>query len=127
MTSKWRLWGTFWAALASFWAHFAGSAVTWRALLRAFVDSWATLCGKVGFRDFDAPLEQKLSLAAPGEQDGATWAEKSHPNGPKWPRRGKSEGSGQSSLAGRFGLAVGAMEITATQPRLKSSRRAKSI
>ena len=57
--------------------------LTWRAWFRLFVDSWATLCGKVGFRDFDAPLEQKLSLAAPGEQDGATWAEKSHPNGPK--------------------------------------------
>ena len=119
--------GTFWAALASFWAHFAGSAVTWRALFRLFVDSWATLCGKVGFRDFDAPLKQKLSLAAPGEQDGAIWAQKSHPNNPKLPRRGKSEGSGQSSWPCRFGLAVNFMERTGNQPRTKSDQRSKYI
>ena len=69
------------------------------------------------------PLSNRSCLcAAPGEQDGATWAEKSHPNGPKWPRRGKSEESGQSSLAGRFGLAVNVMELTGNQPKVKSSQ-----
>ena len=66
-------------------------------------------------------------IAGPGTQVGATWAEKSTPMGPEWPRSGKSEGSGQSSLARQFGLAVKAMGITATQPRLKSGQGAKSI
>ena len=37
------------------------------------------------------------------------------------------EGSGQSSLAGRFSLAVKAMEIIGNQPRRKSRQRPKSI
>ena len=41
--------------------------------------------------------------------------------------KSKLEGSGQSSLAGRFGLAVKVMESFANQPRLKSRRMAKSI
>ena len=68
-----------------------------------------------------------LCFEGPGTQVRATLAEKSTPIGPEWPRSGKSERSGQSNLGGRCGLAVGAMEITGTQPRLKSSRRAKSI
>ena len=67
------------------------------------------------------------TFEGPGTQVGATWAEKSSPIGPDWLPSGKSEGSGQSSLAGGFGLAVEAMEIIANQPRPKSSRRAKSI
>ena len=74
------------------------------------------------------PLSSGMAVCAgPGVQVGATWAEKSSPIGPEWPRSGKAEGSGQSSLTGRFGLAVGAMGITGTQPRLKSSRRAKPV
>ena len=82
---------------------------------------------KLDFR-ISTPLKHgMLCFEGPGTQVGATWAEKSSTTGPEWPRSGKSEGSGQSSLAGRFGLAVGAMEITATQPRLTSGRMAKSI
>ena len=66
-------------------------------------------------------------IAGPGTQVAATWAEKSSPIGPKWPRGGKSEGSGQSDLAGQCGLAVKAMQIIGNQPRIKSSQRAKSI
>ena len=67
------------------------------------------------------------TFEGPATQLGATWAENSSPIGPEWSRRVKSEGSGQSSLAGRFGLAVGAMEIIGTQPKTKPGRRAKSI
>ena len=68
---------------------------------------------KLVFRE-STPLSSGLaSFAGPGVQVGATWAKKSHPNGPKWPGRGKSEGSGQSSLAGRFGLAVRVLETAA--------------
>ena len=74
------------------------------------------------------PLPHGISIVAvPGSQVGATWAEKSNPIGPEWPRSGKPERSEQSNLGGRRGLAVGAMGPTGTQPRTKSSRRAKSI
>ena len=74
------------------------------------------------------PLSSGLaSFAGPGVQVGATWAQKSHPNGPKWPRRGKSEWPGQSSLADQFSLAIRVMETAPPQPRLKSSQRSKSI
>ena len=58
------------------------------------------------------PLLSGMAVCArPGDQVGATCAQKSHPIGPEWRRSGKSEGAGQSSLAGRFGLAVRVMEI----------------
>ena len=39
------------------------------------------------------PLSSGLaSFAGPGVQVGATWAKKSHPNGPKWLRRGSQSG-----------------------------------
>ena len=68
-----------------------------------------------------------VCFEGPGTQVGATWAEKSSPIGPEWPRSGKSERSGQSSWPCRFGLAVNVMERTATQPKIKSSRSSKSI
>ena len=43
MTSKWRLRSTCRTALASFWLHFAGSAVTWQALFALFAKSSVTL------------------------------------------------------------------------------------
>ena len=45
----------------------------------------------------------------------------------KSPQTGKSEGSGQSSQTGRSGLAVGAMEPVAKNPRIKSRQGTKSI
>ena len=53
--------------------------------------------------------------AGPGVQVGATWAEKSSPIGPEWPRSGKLEGSGQLRLAGGFGLAVKLWELPANR------------
>ena len=82
---------------------------------------------KLDFRISTPVPHGMLCFEGPGTQVGATWAEKPSTTGPEWPRSGKSEGSGQSSLVGRFGLAVEAMGITANQPRPKSSRRAKSI
>ena len=55
------------------------------------------------------------TFEGPATQLGATWAEKSSPMGPDWLPSGKSEGSGQSSLAGRCGLAVNVMEPTGNQ------------
>ena len=68
------------------------------------------------------PLERNRYYCRSWPQAGATWAEKLSPIGPKWPRRDKSEGSGQSNLAGQFGLAVKVMEKIGNQPRLKSSQ-----
>ena len=76
--------------------------------------------GKVGFVYFDSTLEQNRYYGRSWPQVGATWPEKLSPIGPKWPRRGKSEGSGQSNLAGQFGLAVKVMDRIGTQPRRKS-------
>ena len=74
------------------------------------------------------PLSNRIATwAGPGAQVGATWAPKSSPIGPEWPQSGKSEGPGRSSLAGRFGLAVGAMETNGNQPNRKSSQGLKSI
>ncbi len=82
---------------------------------------------KLDFR-ISTPLPHgMLCFEGPGTQVGATWAEKSSPTGPACARRGKSEGSGQSSFAGRCGLAVKVMGTAGTQARLASSRRAKSI
>ena len=63
-----------------------------------------------------------LCFEGPGTQVGATWAEKSSPLGPKRPRSGKSEGSGQSNLVGRLSLAVEVMEPTGNHPSPKSSQ-----
>ena len=60
---------------------------------------------------FDSTLEQNRYYGRSRPQVGATWAEKLSPIGPEWPRSGKLEGSGQSSLAGRFGLAVELWEL----------------
>ena len=66
---------------------------------------------KLDFR-ISTPLPHgMLCFEGPGTQGGATWAEKLSPIGPEWPRSAKLEGSGQSILAGRFSLAVRAMEI----------------
>ena len=66
---------------------------------------------KLDFR-ISTPLPHgMLCFEGPGTQVGATWAEKSSTTGPEWPRSGKSEGAGQSSLAGRLGLAVRVMEL----------------
>ena len=47
---------------------------------------------KFVFRE-STPLSSGLaSYAGPGVQVGATWAKKSHPNGPKWLRRGSQSG-----------------------------------
>ena len=82
---------------------------------------------KLDFR-ISTPLPHgMLCFEGPGTQVGATWTEKSRPIGPEWPRSAKSEGSGQSSFAGRCGLAVKVMEIIGTQAGITSSRRAKSI
>ena len=82
---------------------------------------------KLYFRISTPLLHGMLCFEGPGTQVGATWAEKSRPTGAAWPRSGKSEGSGQSSLAGQFGVAVKVMETVGNQPRPKSSQRAKSI
>ena len=91
MTLKWRLWGTFGAALDGFWTHFACSDVTWQSLFRLFVESWATLCRKIGLRDFDATLEQKLSLCRSWRARWSHLGQKSHQ---------KSVGMAKSCLEG---------------------------
>ena len=113
--------------MASFWLHLAGSAVTWKAFFRLLLRLRLLYEEKLDFR-ISTPLPHgMLCFEGPGTQVGATWAEKSSPTGPACARRGKSEGSGQSSFAGQFGLAVKVMDRIGNQPRLKSSQRAKSI
>ena len=85
------LWGTFGAALDGFWTHFACSDVTWQSLFRLFVESWATFCRKVGFRDFDATLKQKLSLCRSWRARWSHLGQKSH---------AKSVGMAKSCLEG---------------------------
>ena len=82
---------------------------------------------KLDFRKSTPLPHGMLCFEGPGTQVGATWTEKSSTTGPEWPRSCKSEGSGQSSWAGRIGLAAGAMEITRNQPGITSRRKAKSI
>ena len=108
-----KLWGTFGAALDGFWTHFACSDVTWQSLFRLFVESWATLCRKVGFRDFDATLEQKLSLCRSWRARWSHLRPKVTPERSKVASKGQSEWPGRSSLAGRFGFAVRVMETVA--------------
>ena len=63
------------------------------------------------------PLSLGIAIiAGPGSQVGATWAE----NRARSVQNALTEGSGQSNLAGQRGLAVKAMRIIATRPRLKS-------
>ena len=69
-----------------------------------------------------------LCFEGPGTQVGATWAEKSSPIEPEWRRSSKLEGSGQSSLAGRLGLAVKLWELlgngrTSAQNQVKSEAK----
>jgi hypothetical protein len=64
IVSKWRLWSTFRVALASFWLHFAGSAVTWHALFALFAKSSATLCGKAVFSYIDTTECYVLNVPA---------------------------------------------------------------
>ena len=52
--------------------------------------------------------------------EGATWVT-------LWARRGKSEGPGQLSLAGRFGLVVRVMGTVKPWARTKSRQRSKSV
>ena len=92
-----------------------------------FLPSLRLFKEKLYFR-ISTPLPHgMLCFEGPGTQVGATWAEKSSPIGPEWPRSAKSERSGQSSLPGRCGLAVGAMGTAANQAEITSRRRAKSI
>ena len=93
-----------------------------------FLPSLRLLYAEMLYFRISTPLHHgMLCFEGPGTQVGATWAEKLSPIGPKWPRRGESEGSGQSNLAGRFCLAAKVMETVANQPRIESSQRAKSI
>ena len=88
---------------------------------------WLLYEEKLDFR-ISTPLPHgMLCFEGPGTQVGAIRAEKSCTTGPEWPRSGKSERSGQSSVTGRCGLAVEAMETAATQAHLTSSQRTKSI
>ena len=74
------------------------------------------------------PLSKGIAVSAgPGRHVGAAWVQKSPRKAPKWTRRARSEQPGQSSLAGRLGLAVNVMERTGPQPRCKSGQRPKSI
>ena len=82
---------------------------------------------KLHFRISTPLAHGMLCFEGPGTQVGATWAEKSSPPGPACARSGKSEGSGQSSFAGRCGLAVKVMETAGNQAGFASSRRAKSF
>ena len=82
---------------------------------------------KLDFRILTPLPHGMLCFEGPGTQVGATWAEKSSTTSPEWPRSGKSEGSGQSSCAGRYGRAVKVMERAATQAEITSSQRVKSI
>ena len=82
---------------------------------------------KLDFRISTPLLHGMLCFEGPGTQVGATWAEKSSPISPKLPRGGKSDGSGQLSVADRFGSAVGAMDRIGTQAETTSSQRVKSI
>ena len=74
------------------------------------------------------PLSNGIAVSAgPGGHVGAAWVQKSPRKAPKWTRRARSEQPGQSSLAGRLGLAVKVMEIIGNQPRSKPGQRPKSI
>ena len=82
---------------------------------------------KLDFRISTPVIHGMLCFEGPGTQVRATWAQKSSPIGPKWPWGGKSQGSGQSNLAGQLGLAIKVMGPVGNQPRTKSGQRAKSI
>ena len=122
--SKSVLWDVLGPALAIFWLHFACPAVAWPPLFRLFVDTEATLCRKVGSCDIDASLERNRCLCKSGQP---SWSHLGRKVAPKWFKvasKGMSERSGQSSFAGRLGLAVKAMEIagnrrTAARPQVK--------
>ena len=118
--SKSRLWDVLGTALASFWLHFACPAVAWRSVLRLFVDTWATLCRRVGSCDIDAPLERNRYLCRYGRQSWSHLAHKVAPERSKVASKGQSEWPGQSNLAGLFGLAVRVMETAWELP--ESSR-----
>ena len=70
------------------------------------LDFYAFFLEKRGLYNSMPLCSGSATFASPGAQVAATWAQKSESNGPKL----KSQGPGQSSLAGRFGLAGGVMQ-----------------
>ena len=119
--------GALWGSVGAAWEELDDLGLGFGFNLGSAGSVFHNFVGKVRFVYFDSPLEQNRYYGRSRPQVGATWAEKLSPIGPKWPRRGKSEGSGQSNLAGQFGLAVKVMETIGNQPRSKSSQRPKSI
>ena len=122
-TDKSKLWDTFGPALASFWLHFACPAVAWRSLFRLFVDTWATLCRKVGSCDIDATLERNRCLCRSGRPSWSHLGQKSGPVAEKWFEVASQSGSVRGALSKLWKLP----RIAAPQPRTKSDRRSKSI
>ena len=110
-TEKSRPWDAFGPALASFWLHFACPAVAWQSLFRLFVETWATLCRKVGSCDIDATLERNRCLCRSGRPSRSHLGQKSGPVAEKWPRSAKSEWPGQSSWTVGARCSVEVMEI----------------
>ncbi len=89
ITSKWRLGSTFRTALASFWLHFAGSAVTWQALFALFAKSSATLCGKAGFSYIDTTPTRNAMFWRSGH--------------PSWSHLGRKVEPDRSKMASAWG------------------------
>ena len=129
-TEKSRPWDAFGPALASFWLHFACPAVAWQSLFRLFVETRATLTEKLDLA-ISMPLSSGIAVCAgPGVRVGATGAEKSRPSGPKWLRRAKSSKVwtvGARCAVEVMGTAGNCSGTAATEPRLRSSQRSKSI
>ena len=98
MTLKWRLWGTSWGALAGFWIYFACPVVAWLSLFSLFVDTWATLCRKVGSCDIDATLKRNRCLCRSGRQSWSHLGRKVTPERPKVASKGQVRVAGTVKL-----------------------------
>ena len=97
-------------------------------LLRVLAQTFeSNMLERSGFVILVPRLSETTTFEGLAAQKSTIWSQRSRPNGPKSPRRGKSEGPGQSSLAARFRLVVGVMELDGKQAGIKSSRRSKSI
>ena len=71
-----------------------------------------TICLEKCDFEISMPFCSRIAtFARLGDQVGATRAQKSRSSSPKLPRTSKREGPGQSSQSGRFGLAVGVIEL----------------
>ena len=119
--------GALWGSVGAAWEELDDLGLGFGFNLGSAGSVFHNFVGKVRFVYFDSTLERNRYYGRSRPQVGATWAEKLSPIGPEWRRSGKLERSEQSSLAGRFGLAVEVMERDGNQPEITSRRMPKSI